>query len=382
MVSPFAIRLTARSLGSIGVQSGRLYALSTLGSLLGTFGTTFVLLPLLSVDAILMVLGGSLALVPLFVLATARKAGAAAAAAIALSLVAWKAWGLPVATLQRGETLLFEASSPYHHVAVVERGDLRFLKFNDFYESGISLRPPYQSVFPYTDAFHVAALFDPAPERAVFLGAGGGIGPRDFAEVYPSLSRIDVVDVDPLVLEVAEKYFYLEPSERVRVHADDARMFLRRPGQGPWDLVVLDAFTIGGRIPFHLATEEAFRELRDRLTDDGVLVMNINSALEGPKAEIYRSLASTIRAAFGHVVAFPLVYAGERDPGSKRFREQSRNVILAAVKGTPPSKEELLARAAEAEEPRARKHAATVITEVPEGDVLTDGWAPIETMAF
>jgi PAS domain S-box-containing protein len=127
-----------------------------------------------------------------------------------------------------GETLVYEGSSAYHQVAVVDDdGGHRYLKFDDFYESGISLGPPHRGAFPYTDLFHAAPLLAPAPRRALFLGAGGGIGPRAFAAAYPSLERIDVVDVDPLVLDLARRFFFLAEEGPIRVHVEDARMFLR-----------------------------------------------------------------------------------------------------------------------------------------------------------
>lgn len=382
MVSPFAIRLSAKSLGNIGMQAGRLYALSTLGSILGTFATTFVLIPALPVRLILVVLGAALAVVPAVVLATSRRGAAPlAGGAAALAILAYVAGSAHGASLKPGEKLVYEGSSAYHQVAVVddEQGH-RFLKFDDFYESGISLQPPYEGSFPYTGLFHAGPLLAPEPKRALFLGAGGGIGPRAFAAAYPSLARIDVVDVDPLVLDLARRYFFLAEEGPIRVHADDARMFLRGVTE-PYDVVVLDAFTIGGRIPFHLATREFFAEIAEHLAPGGALVMNLNSAVAGPKSEIYASLAATMAAAFGDVAAFPLFFPGE-DPSSRRSREATRNILLAAVRGGLPAADTLRERADRSPRREARWVAGLLANHVPRGEVLTDEHAPIETMEF
>jgi predicted membrane-bound spermidine synthase len=380
-VSPFAIRLSARSLGDIGIQAGRLSAISTFGSLLGTFGTTFVLIPALPVKAILMILGLALAVVPVFALVTTRRGAAAVAGgAAAVAAIAYVASTAQASTLAEGETLVYEGSSAYHQMAVVEKDGNRYLKFDQFYESGISLEPPHRGVFPYTELFDVGPLLTPEPKRALFLGAGGGVGPRAFAEAYPSLATIDVVDVDPLVLEVATRYFHLEENERIRLHAEDARMFLRRARE-PYDVVVLDVFTIGGRLPVHLATREFFAEVAAHLAPGGSLVMNVVSAVNGPYSEIYAALSATIASVFGDVAAFPIIFP-EEDATSLRVTQLTRNIILAAVKGGLPPAAEIRERGRASPSRGARWAAHLLAPRAPRGDVLTDEHAPIETMEY
>lgn len=383
MVSPFALRLSVVSLGSLGGHTGRLSALGTGGSIVGTLGTTFGLLPYFDVGTIVLVVGGALVVVPVVALALHRRVSTAAfLAVLTLGAGAW-AKQVPTFELARGEKLVFEGSSPYHQLAVVDANEkVRYLKFDRFYESGVELAPPQASVFAYTYGFHLGPMLRPAPERVLFLGAGGGSGPRDFLATYPSLTRIDVVDVDPLVLQVAEQHFGLERSQTMRLHAEDARRYLRRTEEGPWDVILLDVFTIGGRIPFHLATREFLQELRARLTPGGVLVMNVNASMEGGKAEILAALHATVREAFGASLAVPVVYPHERDEGTQNFRERSRNLLLVAVNGATPTPSALRGIAAAASHDAARTFGGRVMDLVQVGPVLTDGWAPIETMAF
>ena len=145
--------------------------------------------------------------------------------------------------------------------------------------------------------------------------------------------------------------------------------------------MVLDVFTIGGRIPFHLATREFFAEIAAHLAPGGALVMNLNSAVAGPRNEIYASLAATIAAAFGDVAGFPLFFP-EEDPSSHRSREATRNILLAAVKGGLPPPATIRERAAASPVREARWAASLLAPRVPRGEVLTDEHAPIETMEF
>src|SRR5205085_4421486 len=130
------------------------------------------------------------------------------------------------------------------------------LRFDRYTESAIQLRPPYPSLALYTNYFNLAFLVNPEIERSLFIGAGGGIGPRAFQMHRPAMA-IDVVDIDPKVLDIAQSHFFLEPTPQVKLTAMDGRLFVRQSTQ-QYDCIVLDAFTIGGRIPFHLVTDSFF----------------------------------------------------------------------------------------------------------------------------
>ena len=153
------------------------------------------------------------------------------------------------------------------------------MRFDRYIESAIENTPPYRSLTDYTDYFNLAFLERPEIERTLFIGAGGAIGPRAFHAHNPSMS-IDVVDIDPKILEIARREFFLQPSPLIRTIAMDGRMFLRK-APDRYDCIVLDAFTIGGRIPFHLVTREFFQLCSEKLSDDGILVMNINTHWPG-----------------------------------------------------------------------------------------------------
>jgi spermidine synthase len=383
MVSPFAVRLAARSVDTIGRESGTLYALSTFGSIVGTLLTTFVLIPELGILNILRGLAVAMLLLPVILLLDRRR-GAPLVPAVIVAIAGLVAPGAPAERLQAGERLVLSADTPYHGIQVVdfEEMGIRALKFDRFVESSILLEPPWPTSSEYTNYFHLAYLVRPKLRHVAFVGAGGGIGPRTFAETDPE-THVDVVDVDPRVLQIAEEHFHMETGPRLVAHAADGRMWLVR-SEGGFDCLVLDAFTIGGRIPFHLATREAFELMRSRLGPGGVFVMNTNSSLDGANAEIFRSIAATLQEVFPSVQAFAHEWRFDRDP------ERSRNVIFIASDAELPSPSEWLSRAARFV-PRSSVSRETMIAmaadqypipDVAGAPVLTDDHAPIETMRF
>jgi spermidine synthase len=257
------------------------------------------------------------------------------------------------------------------------------LRFDQFTESAVGKQPPHVSWASYTDYFHLALLLRPDLDRTLFIGAGGAVGPRAFHMHNPKM-EIDIVDIDPKVLDIASEYFYLEDVPQFRKIAMDGRLFVREAKE-PYDAVILDAFTIGGRIPFHLVTEEFFTLCRERLTDDGVFVMNINSSLEGPSSGIFRSTYKTLTK------VYPQVYVFFRH-SDRHQRNESNNILFVATKTEEPvTQNQWRERAAAFQSgsyiqsghlQRLVEDLVNDIPDVSDAPVFTDDYAPIETMPF
>lgn len=168
--------------------------------------------------------------------------------------------------------------SLYQTVLVTERGATVCLQFEAQTDvrnqSCVDRRRPRRMVLPYTRMLLGSLLLIPDPETILVIGLGGGVLPRAFAELLPD-ARIDVVEIDPVVVAVAERFFGFQATERVRVFVSDARVFTRRARgrERRYDLVVLDAFG-SEYIPEHLMTLEYFRETRALLTARGVVAAN------------------------------------------------------------------------------------------------------------
>jgi spermidine synthase len=206
--------------------------------------------------------------------------------------------------LPPGQKLIHDEETAYHRIFVIDdsRDNSRELRFDQQIESGISLAEPYPTTQKFTKYFQLAFLLRPKMDRVLFIGAGGGIGPRAFAAHDPRL-KIEVVDIDERVLALARDYFFLQESENLRLIAQDGRMYLRKSNH-TYDCIVLDAFTIGGQIPFHLVTREFLQLCRERLSDNGIFIMNMGSALEGRHGRLFRSMHPTALAVFPNVHVF------------------------------------------------------------------------------
>lgn len=393
MVSPYAVRLAARSVESMGNVSGKLYALSTFGSIAGTLLTAFWLIPALGARTLLQVLGLCLVVLPLVALPFSRR-GLAMVGALLLAapglFVLNSGASVPV---RAGQRIIFEADSAYHHVVVVDDRDqgARYLQFNNYVESGISLAPPHETRVSYPDSFHLARVFRPELRNILIIGGGGGVGARKFVEDDPRVS-VDLVEIDPLVAEVGFRYFHLAEGERLRVHVADGRGFVRQ-AKTKYDLVVLDAFTIGGQIPFHLTTREFMREVKNILAPGGVYLMNINGTVSGRRSRVLRSEYRTAATVFETLYVFPRLTDAERKTGvTKPDPERRRNIILVALNG--PGRWTLdsvvtaageLERAGAVRTPTFVEDARQFSAEPPpvaDVPVLTDDYAPVDTMAF
>jgi len=392
IVSPFAIRLATESIESVGAVAGRMYALSTVGSIVGTLATTFVLVPMIGLSAILRGLALVLLVTALVTLPAIRRGRLAVVLLVAVLLgIVGVLFPPPSQTrLALSDTLVLEVESPYHHIAVVDRppiregeGKLREMRFNNFVESAIEVKPPYWTKSGYTLYFHLPFLAKPEINNALFIGAGGGVGPRAF-HMHDAEMRIDVVDIDPKVIEIAYSHFFLEDSPNIHTFAKDGRMFVRQ-AKRHYDCIVLDAFTIGGRIPFHLVTREYLQQCADKMTDGAVFVMNVHGSLEGECSQLFKSMYRTVDDVFENTYAFPLDLH-ERHPA------KSGNIVLLATKGGERlSPDEWFRRAslfttdAYVTQPQMEYMATDVMATAPDVSqavLFTDDYAPIETMPY
>jgi spermidine synthase len=355
-VSPYAVRLRARSVEDVGHVAGVLYALSTLGSILGTLLAAFVLISAVGVHTIIQILGATeMALAAVGMLWARRMRGAAGAAAAAAAVLI-----LGHSVPADGPDVVYARDTIYHRITVTDEGNLRYLKLDRYWQSGRNLTAPLHTVFAYTDYLHLPMLFHPDLQRVLFVGMGGGTTPSRFYHDYPRV-RVDVVEIDPRVIDTAQRFFALPVGPRLHVHVQDGRLWIRRASDR-YDLIVLDAYLID-TIPFHLATREFYAEAASRLTPGGVLASNVIGAVQGPQSRLFRAMYKTFRSVFPVVYVFPV--------GAPSGSLQ--NIILIGTHGSGLTRSQILARAAR---------------DVQTGQVRIDGFvndagelydAPIET---
>jgi spermidine synthase len=413
-VTPIAVRLRARSLARIGRTAGRLFSVSTAGSIAGTFATAFFLIPEFGTDQLLAVAAAAL-FVAVAVLSLSERmrvafvaallaAGGAGAAAVALapetggklSAAAAQNWS-PLYRLHGPETyvdardpravvprpdirVVYRRDTQYHRLSVVEDADTRYLRFDNSLQSAMYLDDPYRTRFRYTDFFDLGLAYNPGAQDVLFIGLGAGSAEKRMWRDFPDLD-LSVVELDPVVVDVARRFFEVpEDDPRLEISVGDGRRFLADDARR-WDVIVIDAF-FADAIPFHLVTQEFLQLARSRLAPGGVVVTNVIGAIEGPGSKLFRSVYRTYRTVFPTVLVHPAILAGDR--GDETFR----NLILVATEGAAPQRTFLLERwreirrrapgAPDLGKPILDRHDAPIpIEDVP---TLTDDYAPTDAL--
>lgn len=305
-ISPYAIRLAATTLSTVGSTAGSLYALSTCGSIFGTLSTAFYLIPVIGVSNIIHSLGMTLMLLSLLLWPLARfrldkaekSATMAKTAATFFFLTVVSGALAPLAQAK----VIFEKDSFYHRIRVEEDDEARYLYFDRTLQSAMNLEDPTALRLLYSRYTSLGFTLRPDAKRALIIGLGGGSIPKKYNKEFPSM-EIDVAEIDPEVIQVAKKYFSFKEGKNLRVHAQDGRLFLTRTPQR-YDLVLLDAYYTDA-IPFHLTTREFFQLAERKLTPNGIVVANIIGAVTGPGGKITRSVVKTLREIFPQIYVFP-----------------------------------------------------------------------------
>jgi len=368
--SPFVIRLTARTVAEIGRTAGAVYAISTVGSIAGTLGTAFYLLSWLGTRMILLVLGASLILTAVLAAAASWRRSAGVVSAVLLTLC------LAAGPSAAGERILLERDSPYHRILVTEEGGYRYLRADNVWHTQMKLSDPQGRGLPYSDYIDLAFLFNPEIKRVLVIGLGGGTIPKRFVRDYPGV-KVDAVEIDADVVQIAKRHFYVEEGPRLAVHKADGRMFLRRSKE-KWDLIVLDAY-YADTVPFFLTTKEFFGIVRDHLSPSGVVVNNVIGSVSGPKSKFFRSVYRTMGEVFPHLQAFKVAESGA----------QIMNIeVFATVSGSPVTAATLSARASRMQGSVIKDDAlgarlANRVTEdigTRDVPVLTDDYAPVDAL--
>jgi spermidine synthase len=328
MVTPFAIRLGLTDVRRAGAVAGRIFALATAGSLLGTFVPALVTIPAIGTQRTLL---GAAALLAL---AGAQLAGARwAALGVGLAVLL----ALPPGAVKAAPGLLYEAESSYQYVQVVEKDGVRSLYLNE----GVATHSVWRRNTVLTggewDMFlAVPPLLGRPVERAAILGNAGGTTARAFGVYYPS-AAIDGVELDPLVSEAGRRYLGLADNPRLRVVTADARPFLRRTSRR-YDLIFVDAYR-QPYVPFYLATREFFQLVFERLRPGGVLALNVATVPDDHR--LATGVARTLAHEFPQVASWQALRFNQLVLGLKR--RLPRAELVRRLAAAPPRLRELTA---------------------------------------
>jgi spermidine synthase len=383
MYSPFAIRLLLRSAQRSGMVSGTVYGISTAGSIVGTLGTTFFLIPSIGSRAITLTLGAAGVAAGLVLVAAPYLGGGAQRSrfgAIAMAVLGGVVLGLAVPRacandlvdeqiradmLGRRDGRIAHIETEYNDIFITKRrAELTMsfqLKGYDYTESVTNLKDADDLPVKYTRAMTLGVIYPAETRKVLMLGLGGGSISTYLGRHMPDLP-IDTVEIDPGVISAAKQYFGIRENGKVRYLEGDGRVFLNRH-KDAYDLILVDAY-FGGYVPFHLLTKEFYALLKQRLTPSGAAAFNIH---DGTK--LYASTLLTLASVFPSVHLYP---SGEGE-------------VIAVVTASPAPDNETLARRAAALQERHKFRFAlpdllarrSDRRPAQKGELLTDDFAPV-----
>lgn len=354
IVSPYAARLKLEGLENSGRVVGNLYAMSTLGSIVGTFLAGFYLIPTFGNTGLLY----GLAFVQMVnsCLPMLKSPKNMINLCLLILLLLFLNQGLGLFKLKSVE----DVDSKYGRILVRamniggSKPVLAMGTDNSGTQSAINLNSPDELYFEYTKAYSYSSLINSNIKKALMIGGGGYSFPRYFLS-HNRYSSMDVVEIDQKMTELARKYFLLTDDVRMSIFHQDARSFVKN-SKDKYDVIYLDAFS-SLTPPPHLTTAEFMTDLRNHLTENGFLMINIISSKSGVNSSFWRAEIKTLRS------VFPLVETWEIE---KRNSETIQNLMMVAYMG---NREINLPKVFNIIEPNSQ-----------DGKILTDDWFPVEFM--
>lgn len=324
-VLPFSVKLRMLSLTETGKTVGRLYALSTLGSILGTFAAGFLLIPFVGSVRTMYLIAGTLFLTALILAPLALTRTNIASMLVFLIAVASNE---AIGNYRYQVNRFLDIDTEYARLSIFETTEPRSGKqirvaANDphFIQSAIFLDND-DLVFDYNRFFHLAKVFNPVMQHSLMIGGAGYSFPRDYLREYQN-ATLDVVEIDPQMTAIAREHFRLKDDPRMQIFHEDARMFLRNSPEKIYDAIFIDAFGTLFSVPYHLTTIESMRSVKRASKDNAVLVMNLGGALSGNGSKFTKAEFATLQAVFSQVRIFKV--------NQERRDDEMQNLIIVAM---------------------------------------------------
>ncbi len=361
-VAPWALRLgiDGATPAGVGTLAGRLYALSTLGSLIGTLATALFLVPTIGTRRTFLFFALLLSIVAWSGLRKRRVTILAPLAIAAMTLV-------PPGSIKDSASygsVIFETETDDQYVRVVERPDRsRVLELNE----GLAVHSLYRPETVLTDNIWDAPLLLPfaarttIPKRIAILGNGAGTVARAYGEYFPE-TYVDGVELDAELTKIGRRYFALD-NPRFSAFHEDARPFLRRTDRR-YDVILVDAYR-QPYIPFYLTTREFFTLAKTRLNPGGVVLINIGHPEGSDKLESV--ISATLKSVFQNVARDPT------EPTNTMMIASQSKISARKLRSAAKSFDRPLRSAALAD-------AAILAPPLSGGDVYTDDLAPVESL--
>ncbi len=366
-VTPYAVKLKMLSLEDSGKTVGRLYALSTVGSILGTFMAGFVLIPFVGSTRTLYIIAAILILLSILLVPfTLKKYNLAILLLLVVGIGASEA---KIYYLRQVRNY-HDIDTEYSRLRIYEPEGLRngkktrVLAFDPQFLQSVMYLDSDELALEYAKFYHLLRHFKPDFQKTLLIGGAAYSFPKDYLQRYPN-AEIETVEIDPQMTEIAKEFFRLQENPRLKSIHEDGRFFLNRSESNKYDVVLMDAFGSLFTVPFQLTTIEAISQINRVLKDDGVVILNLGGALEGKSARFFQAEYNTYRKVFPRLHVFK-VYFEQNDT-------QIQNIIVVARK--EKNNASLQSDDEEIKRLLANLYEKEISTEVP---VLTDDLAPVE----
>src|SRR3989344_4661295 len=360
-ISPYEVKLYFSDSNRIGATVGNLYAISTVGSIVGTYATGFFLISHFGSTNLLFSLAALLVFLSTFIYSV--KIIVRCIVVLALSAMPLLNSNLQYQFASIG---FLDVDTNYNRVWIldgidsVKRRPIRTLSTGANYIQSAMYLDGDDLAVEYAKFFNLADYFNKNINKALIIGGGAYSYPKNFLSEHKD-AEMDVAEIDPGLTELARAFFGLKNSPRLNVFHQDGRVFLKKT-DSKYDAIFIDAFA--SSIPFHLTTKEFVAEVFSRLNEGGVVAMNIIASIEGDTGRFLRAEYATYKLFSDFVYIFPVQ---EPEAGNK-----IQNIVLVAIKGDITTPEVVSGAFKE-----YLDHLWTdkIETDIP---VLTDNFAPVD----
>jgi spermidine synthase len=325
-VTPYAVKLSTLSLDDSGKTVGRLYALSTIGSIAGTFAAGFFLIPFVGSTRTLYLVAAMLFAVSLLL----APFGLTRANLMIITLFVFGVAGSEtMGYYLRTDHGLIDLDTEYSRVQIYQaihpetNRPYRAIATDPYFAQSAMYIDDGSAVFEYVKFFRLIQHFKPDHQNTLMIGGAGYTVPREYLKTDPD-ARMTVVEIDPQMTALARKYFGLQDDPRLTIIHQDGRVFLNQAPAATYDAVFIDAFGSLFSIPYQLTTVEAVRQVHRILGDDGIVIINIGSALTGDAGLFLQAEFATFNNVFSEVMLFPV--------RSEKKSDVLQNIVLIACK--------------------------------------------------
>jgi len=321
IISPFAVKIrTQEDEKSVGSISGRTSSISTIGSIVGTFFAGFYLIPAFGIRSIILGITIILMLLSIMLYKNKTKKYWVIIIIIGIILISLNGIGKIIFDKQNPD-ILADIDSEYSRIWVKEVGKYKTLQVENALESYINDETGEMGA-RYLYYYDLIEYYNKDFENTLVIGGAAYTYPTHYINKFKD-KNIDVVEIDSMMTKIAKEEFGLNIYEkRLKIYHQDGRSFLNK-SENKYDAILIDAFK-GSNVPFELTTYESFLKCKDMLNDNGLVIVNIISSLEGKDSDFIKYEYSTFRSIFDDVKVFKV---GDRN------EDEKQNLILIGIKG-------------------------------------------------